>query len=101
MDVDYSFKKGNKGSILFLRAYKDSICDKFINSNWKYIIKAKWNDIKIYYLILAILFWLFMSIFTLYLFIPNIELFIFNFILLSLLLLYEIINYIGEGNIYF
>ena len=42
-----------------------------------------------------------MIIFTIFLFKPNIILFIFNIILLILLFIYEIINYYGDKKLYF
>ena len=101
-DFNFHFKEGSKESLLFLNKYKNSKNSKFILSPFRHIINEKWKKIKIYFLILSIIYWLHIIIFSIFIINPKKIIFlIIDIILLIILLCHEIISYFLNKKLYF
>ena len=89
----YSYKAGTPDSVRFLDSFSESTTEEFILSEWKEIIKQKWEHHRAGHVIMAIIYWIFtICTITSIVFLPdnralmNISLtFIFFFLLLEIL----------------
>jgi hypothetical protein len=97
----YNFENGTEDDLNFLFQYSESKVESFVLSDWKHIVNFKWTVCRKYYLILALAYWSFMTLFALFIFNPtNLGYFIAALALLAVLLTYEMVPLIAYPQYY-
>ena len=101
-DFNFHFIQGSKESRIFLKKYKNSKNSKFILSPFRHIINYKWAKIKKFFLILSIIYWSHLIIFSIYIVNPKQFIFlIFDICIITVLFLHELTSYFLNKKLYF
>ena len=70
----YSFYAGTPDSVDFLKSFAECKTEEFVTSDWKEVVKYKWQKYKPFHIILALLYWTFtVVVTTAIVFYPNVK----------------------------
>jgi hypothetical protein len=93
LKAKYDFSTGSKSSLNFLRFYSKCADKEFILSNWRYVIKIKWQSLRYFYWMQAFLYISQVILFTAnYFYDTFLGLYLVNLILLICFLIYELFS---------
>ncbi len=102
MCIKWDFDNFTTTSILFLEAYSQSVCDEFVLSPYRHLVSDKWRKSYLFFLVQTVIYW--MHVFFYFLFVMNREAFALlaiDFILILVLLIYEVLDVCANGRSYF